>query len=77
MMESPERGALMLVRFIALALMGWTVAEVALYWAVSQHNNQPLNFVTLGFKALPFLGGVVILIKARALAEWLADKLDL
>jgi len=28
-------------------------------------------------KSLPLLAGVVMLIKSRALAEWLSDKLDL
>jgi hypothetical protein len=76
-MDSPERGALMLVRFIAIALMGWAVADIALYWVVSQHNNQPVDFLAVGFRALPFLVGAVVLIKAKALAEWISDQLDL
>jgi hypothetical protein len=28
-------------------------------------------------KFLPFLAGVVMLVKSKALAEWLSDKLDL
>ena len=42
-MDAPERGALMLVRFIAAALLGWAVVEIALYVVVSQHYNRPLE----------------------------------
>jgi len=76
-MESPERGALMLVRFIALALIGWAVAELALYGVVRRHQNLPVEILPCLVKSLPFLAGVVMLIKSRALAEWISDRLDL
>jgi hypothetical protein len=76
-MDSPERGALMLVRFIAAALIGWTILEVVLYWVVSQHKNVPMEIFPCIVKSLPLLAGVVMLIKSRVLAEWLSDKLDL
>jgi cytochrome c oxidase assembly protein Cox11 len=76
-MDSPERGALMLVRFIAVALIGWAVAEVALYWVICQHNQQPVHIGQVIVKSLPLMVGIVALIKARAIAEWVADKLDL
>lgn len=67
----------MLVRIVALALMGWAVAEVALYFAVSHHNQQPVAIAKIIVKSLPFIVGVVVLIKARAIADWLSDWLDL
>ena len=76
-MDSPERGALMLVRFIAIALMGWALAEIALYLALSRHKAAPVEIGPCILKALPLLIGVIMLAKARALAEWLSDKLDL
>lgn len=76
-MESPERGALMLVRIIALAFIGWAVAETALYYAVCHHNQQPLAVGKIIVKLLPLLVGLVLLVKSRAIAEWLADRLDL
>ena len=76
-MDSPERGALMLVRFIAAALMGWALAEVALYLAICHHKAEPVGIVPCVLKSLPFLVGVIVLLKARALAEWISDKLDL
>lgn len=67
----------MLVRIVALALMGWAVAEVALYFAVSHHHQQPVAIGKIIFKSLPFVVGVAVLIKARAIADWLSDWLDL
>jgi hypothetical protein len=76
-MQSPERGALMLVRIIAVALIGWAVVDFALYWILCSHNQQPLAPVTCVLKSLPFIAGVIFLINARALADWISDKLDL
>jgi uncharacterized membrane protein YhhN len=76
-MDSPERGALMLVRFIAAALVGWAIVELVLYWVVCNHNNVPVKIFPCVLKSLPFLAGVAILIKSKSLAEWLSDKLDL
>ena len=75
-MDAPERGALMLVRFIGVALIGWAIAEIALYWAISSHNGKPLEVIPLVLKSLPFIAGVVVLIKSRAIAEWVSDFLD-
>jgi hypothetical protein len=76
-MDSPERGALMLVRFVAAALIGWSVVELVLYWVICNHNNTLVEIFPCVVKSLPFLAGVVVLIKSKALAEWLSDKLDL
>ncbi len=66
----------MLVRVVALALIGWAVAELALYCAICRHNDQPIEVVKLILKAIPSLVGVVMLIKAKALAEWVSDWMD-
>jgi hypothetical protein len=76
-MESPERGALMLVRIIAAALIGWAVVDVALYWVLCHHNQQPVEVLPVALKSIPFVVGVVFFIKARPLADWVSDKLDL
>ena len=67
----------MLVRFIAAALIGWTLAELALYFAICHHKNEPVEIIPCVIKSLPFLAGLVVLIKARSLAEWISDRLDL
>ena len=76
-MDAPERGALMLVRFTAATLIGWTVVELALYYAVRSHNHLPVELVPCAVRSVPLILGVVILIKSKSLAEWLSDKLDL
>jgi hypothetical protein len=76
-MDSPERGALMLVRFAAAALIGWALVELALYLLICHNKNVPVEIIPCLVKSLPFLAGVVMLFKARSLAEWLSDKLDL
>ncbi len=67
----------MLVRFVAAALIGWALAELALYLVITQHNGTPVSDLTCAVKALPSLAGIAMLVKAKALAEWLAEKLDL
>ena len=66
----------MLVRFIAAALISWAVVDIALYLAVSQHNNQPVRIPVCLAKSISGVLGLVILIKAKAIAGWISDKLD-
>jgi hypothetical protein len=75
-MDAPERGALMLVRFVAVALIGWALVELSLYWVVSQHYNTPMKIFPCIVKSIPALLGVVCLIKSKALAQWVSDKLN-
>lgn len=75
-MDTPERGALMLVRFIAAALIGWAVVDLALYWVVAQHNNTPMEIFPCVLKSIPAVVGFVILLKAKALAQWISNKMD-
>ena len=67
----------MLVRFLAAVLIGWAVLDLALYYVVNSHKNLPLEIIPCLVKSLPFIAGVVILIKSKALAEWISDQLDL
>ena len=75
-MDAPERGALMLVRFIAAALIGWTIVELVLYWAVCDHNHTAMQALPCILKLVPLLLGIMVLIKAKALAEWISNILD-
>jgi hypothetical protein len=75
-MDSPERGALMLVRFIAAALIGWTLVEFALYWVISQHDHTPMQILPCVLKSIPALLGIFMLVRARAVAQWISEKLD-
>jgi uncharacterized membrane protein len=75
-MDAPERGALMLVRLIAAALIGWTLVDLSLYWIVNQHYNTPMKIFPCVLKSIPAVLGIVALIKSKALAQWISDKLD-
>jgi hypothetical protein len=76
-MNPSERGALMLVRFVAAALIGWAVVDVSLYVAVRRHDLLPVEILPCVLKTISFVVGSVILVKAKSIAEWLAEMLDL
>jgi hypothetical protein len=75
-MDAPERGALMLVRFIAASLMAITLVNLALYWVVTHHNHSQMTIFPSVLKSIPALIGIFILVKARAVAGWISNKLD-
>jgi hypothetical protein len=75
-MDAPERGALMLVRFVAVSLIGVTIVELVLYWVVGSAHHTPLEIFPIILKSIPFLLGVVMLIKSKSLAAWVAEKLE-
>ena len=66
----------MLVRFIAAALIGWAILELGLYWVVCDHNHTPMQIFPCVLKLLPALLGLIVLMKSRALAEWISNTLD-
>jgi hypothetical protein len=75
-MDAPERGALMLVRVVAVTLIGWALIDFTLYCLVSQHDNRPMKIFPCIVKSIPAVLGVVMLIKAKVVAQWISDKLD-
>jgi hypothetical protein len=75
-MDAPPRGALMFVRFVAACFMGMSVVELALYWAEYKFRQIPVNALFSALWIILFLAGVVILIKAKAVADWISDKLE-
>ena len=78
-METPERGALTLVRLIGVILVVWTILDLGLYWALCHNpkNPAPVEVVPVLLKLIPAVVGIVILAKAHAISEWISDKLDL
>ena len=79
-MEANEHGALTLVRLLGVILLVVTVLELGLYWAeCSLHKPEPVHMeaVPIVLRCIPALLGAVVLVKSRAIAEWVADKLDL
>jgi len=65
----------MLVRFIGLSLMGVTLVNLVLYWVVAQHNHTGMTIFSCVLKSIPAVIGVILLVKARAVAGWISDQL--
>ena len=66
----------MLVRFIAAAVVGVSALELLLYLAEQHQHHLPPGIVHSTFLSLPIVLGVVILVRARAVAEWISNKFD-
>jgi hypothetical protein len=75
-MDAPERGALMFVRFAAVGLIGLSVLELGLYGGECYVHHQPVQILHGVLLFMPFLLGVVVLAKARSVAEWISNKFD-
>lgn len=66
----------MFVRFAAAGLVGLSVLELGLYAANCLAQHHPIQVFHGLLLFLPFVLGIVVLIRARAIAEWLANKFD-
>jgi hypothetical protein len=77
-MDAPERGALTLVRLVGALCLVASILELGLYWARCSIPNHriPMELVPVLLRLIPALIGFVMLIKARAIAEWISNILD-
>jgi hypothetical protein len=75
-MDTPPRGAMTLVCFVAIAMVGYGLLEMGLYWAECLAHKQPVKIFHFAFPAIPLVAGVVILIRAKAAAKWISDKFE-
>jgi H+/Cl- antiporter ClcA len=75
-MDAPNRGALTLVYFIAIALTGYGLLEMGLYWGECLAHKQPVKWLHFAPPAVPLVVGVILLVRAKAVAKWLVDKLE-
>ena len=66
----------MFVRFLAACVMGMSVVELTLAWAEYKFRHVPINPFFSALWVILFLAGVVVLIKAKAVANWISDKLE-
>ena len=66
----------MFVRFTAVALIGMSLLELGLYGGECYVHHQPVQILHGLFLFIPFLLGVVVLARARAVAEWISNKFD-
>ncbi|HEY1790849.1 MAG TPA: hypothetical protein VGJ73_22055 [Verrucomicrobiae bacterium] len=83
-MDSSERGALGLVRLVAACIILVGLLDGGMYFTqylmpyAAQHRapNQhlpPINILRVILDSIPVIVGIVMLIKARAISEWLSD----
>lgn len=75
-MDAPLRGALVLVRFGAAGLVGLSLLEVGLYVADCLAHHQPVQVLHASLLCLPLVLGIVMFIRARAIAEWIENRFD-
>jgi hypothetical protein len=75
-MDVPPRGALMLVYFTAAALVSLSALALVMYWAEQLSRHRPVGTVHSLLLAMLLGVGVVALVKARAVAQWISDRLD-
>jgi hypothetical protein len=77
-MDSSQRGALMLVRLVGVALILAGVMQIGLYLVKRLLPQPPLPVEILPcvMNAIPSVLGIVVLVAAKPLAEWISNKLD-
>ena len=66
----------MLVRFTAVGLIGLSVLEFGLYGGECFAHHQPVQVLHGALLFIPFVLGIVIFARARAVAEWISNKFD-
>lgn len=84
-MDSSERGALGLVRLIGACIIVVGLLDAGLYFTQylmplsgsHQHSpTPPVNILRLVLDSIPVIIGIVVIVKARAIAEWLSDLIQ-
>jgi hypothetical protein len=76
-MADPERGALHLVRIIAVTFLGAGVISIVLYFLECSAYHRPVSPLWAAYRSWPAIVGIICLIKSKAIAAWLSDLLDL
>lgn len=66
----------MLVRFVAVALIGLGVIILSLSWIQNSMHHTPMRIMNFVLPAILLVAGVAALVKADALATWVSNKLD-
>jgi hypothetical protein len=76
-MDASQRGALMLVRFVAIAIIGVSLLMAGLYVADNLVRHVAIGKVHCALLTVPLVLGIAMLARSRAVAEWLSQKLDM
>jgi hypothetical protein len=84
-MDSSERGALGLVRLVAICIILVGLLDAGMYFTqylmpyaggqqrATNHHLPSINILRVILDSIPVIAGGVILIKSKAIAEWLSD----
>jgi hypothetical protein len=84
-MDSSERGAIGLVRLVALCIIVVGLLDAGIYFtqylmpyagmqhSVPKQQLPPVNILRIILDSIPIVAGIVMLIKSKAIAEWLSD----
>jgi hypothetical protein len=77
-MDAPERAALKTVWCVAVALVIITLVNIGLYLTqcLVPEQKSPVKIFPCIVKLIPAVLGIAALIKSKALAQWISDKLD-
>jgi len=66
----------MLVRFVGIAIIGVSLLMAGLYVADNLVHHVAVGKVHCALLTVPLVLGIAVLVRSRAVAEWLSEKLD-
>ena len=66
----------MLVRFVGIAIIGVSLLMAGLYVADNLVHHVAVGKVHCALLTVPLALGIAMLVRSRAVAEWLSEKLD-
>jgi hypothetical protein len=77
-MDAPLRGALNFVRLVAGCFVVIGLLDTGLYLTkcLLPKPPAPVKALPIVLNSIPSVIGVIILVKAKAVANWLSDKLE-
>ena len=77
-MDAQLRGALNFVRLVAACLMVLGLLDTGLYLGqcFEPKHPSPVKILPIVLNSVPFVIGVVILIRTKTVANWISDKFE-
>ncbi len=77
-MDAPPRGALTFVRLVAVCVMVIGLLDVGLYLTecFEPKHRAPVKVFPIISNSIPVFLGIILLVKARAIAHWIAEKFE-
>ncbi|HEY1661252.1 MAG TPA: hypothetical protein VGI03_02445 [Verrucomicrobiae bacterium] len=77
-MDAPTRGALTFVRLVAVCSMVIGLLNVGLYLTqcFEPKHPTPVKVFPIILDSIPVIIGIILLVKAKAIAHWIDEKLE-